>query len=296
MNETGAHRTDRQGRKPGGFARRLLKAAWSLGVVVAIAWSMAAGYMYLNQRGFVFVPTGTLADPADKGLAGVDVEIVAMADGTRVTVWRAAPAQPEMPTVVYFHGNSGNVSGRSNRFRQIIDSGFGLYAPSYRGYAGSEGSPSEAALISDALEHFDRAAAGPSPIILHGESLGTGVATAVAASRPRTGLLVLEAPYTALVDIAAAQYPWLPVSLLMKDPMPTRERIGAVEAPVLIVHGADDTLISVAHGKDLFERAGSPKRNVIIEGAGHSDLWTKGLWPAVLESWRDAQVSASAGK
>ena len=95
---------------------------------------------------------------------------------------------------------AGSVSSR------FVDSGYGLYAPTYRGYAGAEGSPSEAALIADAVEHFDRARETGAPVILHGESLGTGVATAVAAQRPDASMLVLEAPYTALVDMAAARY------------------------------------------------------------------------------------------
>ncbi|MEM5580987.1 alpha/beta hydrolase [Roseibium sp. AS2] len=293
MSESDANGTGGRARRAGGLLRRAAGLLSGPAIVVVIAYCMAAGYMYLNQRGFVFVPTGTLAAPAEKGLPGVDVETVAMADGTQVAVWRAGPTRPGAPTVVYFHGNSGNVSSRSNRFRRILDSGFGLYAPSYRGYAGSEGSPSEAALISDALEHFDRAAQSGAPVVLHGESLGTGVATAVAAARPQAGLLVLEAPYTALVDLASAQYPWLPVTLLMKDPMPTRDRIGDVAAPVLIVHGSKDRLIPVAHGRDLFERAGDPKRSVIVDGAGHGDLWDKGLWNAVLETWRDTRLCAS---
>ncbi|WP_299810992.1 alpha/beta hydrolase [uncultured Roseibium sp.] len=270
-------------------SRRVWKALARLAVILAIAYVMAAGYMYLNQRSFVFVPSGDLSAPAEKGLETVAVETVAMADGTKVAVWSAEPAREGAPTVLYFHGNSGNVSTRWERFRQILDSGFGLYAPSYRGYAGSEGSPSEAAFVSDGLEHFDRLSASGAPIVLHGESLGTGVATAVAEQRPKARLLVLEAPYTALVDLAYENYSWLPVSLLMKDPMPTRERIENVAAPLLIVHGTNDGLISVEHGKRLFERATDPKRLFIVEGAGHGNLWGNGLWPAVLETWRQMQ-------
>jgi hypothetical protein len=269
-----------------GLGARALRVTRNFFIIVAIAYAMAAGYMYLNQRSFVFLPTGDLSTPAEKGLDGVHVETVAMADGTDVTVWRAAPAEDGAPTVLYLHGNSRNVSARWKRFKQILDSGFGLYAPSYRGYAGSGGSPSEAALISDALEHYDRAARDGAPIILHGESLGTGVATAVAAQRPEADLLVLEAPYTALVDMASEKYPWLPVGLLMKDPMPTRERITRVKSPVLILHGTADRVIPVEHGKRLFGFASQPKEIVILEGVDHGDLWLNGLWEKVVSVWR----------
>ncbi len=275
---------DAPGRTPGALKRT--RRLWAgILVVLVVGYGLAAGYMYLNQRSFIFVPSGALANPADKGLENVSVETVAMADGTHVTVWSAEPSMPGAPTVLYFHGNSKNVSARWKRFRQILDSGFGLYAPSYRGYAGSEGTPSEAAFISDSLEHYDRLASKGGPVIVHGESLGTGVAAAVAAERPDTGLLILEAPYTALVDMANESYPWLPVNLLMKDPMPTRDRIGKVRVPVLIVHGADDRLISVEQGIKLFELAHEPKDILIIDGAGHGDLWDNGLWPAVVKKW-----------
>lgn len=268
-----------------GLWKKAAQLTARLAVIIAIGYGTAAGYMYLTQRSFIFVPTGQLSAPEEKGLEEVAVETPDMADGTQVTVWRAEPAATGNPTVLYFHGNAGNVSGRSQRFKQILDSGFGLYAPSYRGYAGSGGTPSEAALISDGLAHYDRLAATGGPVIVHGESLGTGIAAAVAAERPDADLLVLEAPYTALADRASEQYPWLPVSLLMKDPMPTSDRIANVEAPVLIVHGTDDRIIPVEHGKRLFEQASDPKQLMIVEGAGHSDLWSNGLWHAVLDTW-----------
>ncbi|WP_421981616.1 alpha/beta hydrolase [Roseibium sp.] len=285
--ETGS--TGEAGEKTAGTRARFRGGLVKLLVAGAIAYSMAAGYMYLNQRSFIFVPSGELLTPEDKGLQNVSVELVEMADGTRTTVWTAEPAEEGLPTVVYFHGNSSNLSGRWQRFKMILDSGYGLYAPTYRGYAGSEGSPSETAIISDALEHFDRAAAAGTPIIVHGESLGSGVATAVAAERPDAGLLVLEAPYTALVDMAAASYPWLPVGFLMKDQMKTRERIGKVEAPALIIHGTEDAIIPVEHGEQVFQYASEPKELLIFEGAGHGDLWKRGLWDSVQDKWTGEQ-------
>ncbi|MHA7774272.1 alpha/beta hydrolase [Roseibium sp. M-1] len=283
MAETGTGERDTHTKSTSG--RRVYKGLLKVAIALAVAYGVAAGYMYLNQRSFIFRPTGALATPAEKGLETVIVETVKMADGSEATVWRAPPVKAGAPTVLYFHGNSANVSSRWKRFKQILDSGFGLYAPSYRGFAGSQGSPSEAALLADGLEHFDRAAAAGSPLIVHGESLGTGVATAVAAERPETRLLVLEAPYTALVDMASEDYPWLPVSLLMKDQMPTRERITNFAAPVLILHGTADRIIPVEHGRRLFEFAKDPKKLIIVEGVDHSDLWTNGLWEAVLAEW-----------
>lgn len=289
MTQTGSGSAEETRTSTSRSGRAFWKALLRVSVIVGIAYAMAAGYMYINQRSFIFIPTGELSTPEDKGLAAVTVETVPMSDGTQVTVWRAEPAARGAPTVLYFHGNSANVSARWKRFKQILDSGFGLYAPSYRGYAGSQGSPSEDALISDGLEHFDRMASSGTPVVVHGESLGSGIAAAVAAERPQTDLVVLEAPYTALIDMAADRYPWLPVDLLMKDPMPTRDRVGKIAAPVLIVHGTEDRVIPVEHGRRLFEYAKPPKQLVIVEGGGHSTLWSNGLWDAVLSAWAQRQ-------
>lgn len=259
--------------------RRTLLRLVAMLVIVYVA---AAGFMFVMQRDFLFRPSGTLTDPDANGLDGVVAELVAMRDGTQITVWRKPPADDQKPTVLYFHGNGGNLAGRAKRYRMITDGGYGLYAPTYRGYAGAEGNPTEAALIADALEHFDSIGATPGGIVLHGESLGTGVAVAVAAEREAKAL-ILEAPYTGAVDVAAAAYPWLPVSLLMKDPFVSRNRIGSVEEPLLVVHGTRDATIPFAQGKALFGMANDPKEMLVIDGAGHTQLWTKGLWPAAMD-------------
>jgi uncharacterized protein len=259
-----------------GAARTIAAAAGLL----LVAYLCALAYLYAFQRGYVFHPGGTLEAPGAAGLAGVEaVELVA-SDGTTLTAWYA-PAAPGRPTLLYFHGNAGNVSDRADRFRQVRDSGFGLLAPSYRGYPGSGGSPSEAALAADALLAFDWLSERSSTIVVHGESLGTGIAASVAAQRPAAAV-VLEAPYTAAVDMAAAAYPWVPVGLLMHDQFLSREHVKRIDEPLLIVHGTADTVIPVDHARRLFDLAGEPKELAIFEGARHDDLWEQGLWRTVL--------------
>jgi fermentation-respiration switch protein FrsA (DUF1100 family) len=238
-------------------------------------------YLYVFQRSFVFKPGGDLAAPAEKGLAGVDVRSFKMADGVRLTGWYA-PAAAGKPSVLYFHGNASNLSGRSDRFQTILASGFGLLAASYRGYPGSGGSPGERQMIADGLALYDWLSRTTGQIVVHGSSLGAGIAVAVAARRDARAV-VLEAPFTAAVDIAASQYPWMPVGLLMKDQFRSRERIGDVSEPLLIVHGTDDRVIPVGHGERLYALASEPKTLAIIEGAGHGDLWRRGLWQRVLQ-------------
>ncbi len=248
--------------------------------VVAACYVGAVGYLYVYQESFVYKPGGTLKTPTEEGLPSVEVIELTMADGTPLTGWYKA-AEAGRPTLLYFHGNSGNVSGRADRFRQVLASGLGLLAMSYRGYPGSGGHPSEKALFSDALEIYDWLAERTSDIVIHGESLGTGVATYAASQRPEKAL-VLEAPFTAAVDIAAWEYPWVPVGLLMRDQYKSRDRIDAIDAPLLVVHGTADQTIPVRFGERLYEIALDPKELALIEGGTHGDLWERGLWPTAL--------------
>jgi len=145
---------------------------------------------------------------------------------------------------------------------------------SYRGYGASTGSISEQGFITDALTAYDfllKRGVAPEQIALVGESLGTGVAVQLAAQRP-VGALALEAPFTAAVDVAAEVYPWLPVRWLMKDQFISRDVIGRVKVPLLILHGDADRVIPVEHGRRLFAMANEPKELVILPGAGHDAI------------------------
>lgn len=263
-------------------------------LLLAASYLLVVGYLYLFQRSFVFHPGGALMSPAAVGLAAVGNAKLTMPDGVEITAWHAPP-EPGMPTILYFHGNAGNISYRAEHFRQILDSGFGLVAPSYRGFPGSGGRASEAALIADALVLFDWLAERGGPIVLHGESLGSGIAVAVAAERDPAAV-VLESPYTAAVDLAAEIYPWVPVGWLMKDQFRSRDLIAAIDAPLIVIHGAEDRVVPARHGERLYDMAAEPKRLVVVPGAGHEDLWPNGLWPTVLTFLRDMEVLPGAAR
>ena len=262
-------------------------------LTLAAAYLAIVGYLYLFQRSFVFIPGGALMGPAEVGLPQVGNDRLTMPDGVEVTVWHAPP-EPGMPTLLYFHGNAGNVSYRAEHFRQILDSGFGLLAPSYRGFPGSGGRASEAALVADALVLYDWLAERGERVVLHGESLGSGIAVAVAAERDPLAV-VLESPYTAAVDHAAEIYPWAPVAWLMWDQFRLRDLIASIGAPLLIVHGAADRVVPARHGERLYEMAREPKRLVVVPRAGHEDLWPSGLWATALAFLGDMEVLPPAG-
>ena len=242
----------------------VLAGLFYVGVVVA---------MYFAQRSFIYpIPTTTRTPPKAAGLAQAEEQFLTTADGERVIVWHVAP-QPGRRVVVYFPGNGDTLAGSAGRFEAIISDGTGLVALSYRGYAGSSGSPSEQGLLSDAAVTYEFAAANYDPvrIVLWGFSLGSGVAVAVAAEHP-VGGLILEAPYNSISDIAAASFPYLPARRLVKDTFRSDERIKRVDTPLLVMHGAQDATIPIAFGERLFALAREPKRFVRFDGGGHADL------------------------
>ncbi|WP_409192098.1 alpha/beta hydrolase [Bradyrhizobium sp. RDM4] len=244
-----------------------------------IAILIAAGYLavlvvlYVKQRDMLFpIPTADRTAPAAAGFPEAEEHVLTTSDGEKVIVWHV-PAKPGRPVVLFFPGNGDFLAGRVNRFKGIIADGTGLVALSYRGYAGSTGAPSEQGLLRDAAaayafatERYDAAR-----IVAWGFSLGTGVAVAIASEHP-VGKLILEAPYTSTVDVAASLFRFVPVRLLMRDPFHSDERIARVAVPLLIMHGTNDQAIPIAFGERLFALARDPKQMVRFPGGGHENL------------------------
>ena len=171
---------------------------------------------------------------------------------------------------------------RAGRFKWLTADGIGLVALSYRGYGGSTGTPSETGLVNDAVAAYDFAAARypAKRIVLWGESLGTGVAIALAAER-KVGGIILDASFTSLADVWAAAYPLVPVRWLIKDPFRSDERIARVRAPLLALHGELDRIVPITLGERLFSLAGEPKRMVRFPQGGHVNLDDYGAEKAV---------------
>ncbi len=244
-----------------------------LAIVVALVYLGGVALLYVNQRAMLFPipPVGRTA-PDAAGLPKADEHVLTTADGEKVIVWHV-PARPGRPVVLFFHGNGDFLAGRVRRFKAITSDGTGLVALSFRGYAGSTGSPSEQGLLQDAAAAyaFTTARYAADRIVVWGFSLGTGVAVAVASEHP-IGKLILEAPYTSTVDVAASLFPFLPIRLLMRDPFYSDERIARVTVPLLVMHGENDPAIPIRFGERLFGMANEPKRFVRFPGGGHENL------------------------
>jgi uncharacterized protein len=260
---------------------RIMLALIALCTVLLFVYVGLAAMLYFSQRSMMYFPETIHTSPAQAGLLEAEEISLTAADGVRLVGWHVPPRDGR-PVILYFHGNGGALRYRVERFRKLTKEGLGLVAVEYRGYAGSEGSPSEAGLFADAEAAYTFAANRyrPEQIVLWGESLGTGVAVYLAAEKP-VGRVILEAPFTSAAAVAAERYWFMPVRLLMKDQFRSDERIGNVTAPVLILHGTNDRVVPYAMGERMFDLAKGNKHIVRFLEGGHEDLDQNGALHAV---------------
>jgi uncharacterized protein len=261
-----------QGFKP--CAQALLVAARFLLLLVLVAAGIIV-LMWLVQRRLIYLPSGPLLSPSDVGLAAAEELTVRTRDGVPLGAWFVPPAQP-VPhgTIIVFNGNAGNRSYRAPLAQRLTGSGYAVCLFDYRGYGGNPGSPTEQGLLEDA--RAVRSAIGARPdvdagrIVYLGESLGTGVAVALASESPPAAL-VLRSPFTSMADVAAHHYWFLPVRQLLRDRFDSLSRIQRVRCSVLVLAGDRDTIVPFELSQRLYEAAPGPKRLVTFAGVDHND-------------------------
>jgi fermentation-respiration switch protein FrsA (DUF1100 family) len=196
-------------------------------------------------------------------------------DGTKLHSWWIEAPHAEFATL-HLHGNGGNITHRDLSAANIVAAGSSVLLLDYRGYGKSVGRPGERGLYRDAEAAYDclvNHGFGPERIIIHGESLGTAVATWLAVKRPCAGL-VLEAPFTSAKAVAGRILPVIGPAMVWG--FNNLDRIHRVRAPVLIIHGDRDEVIAYEFGQRLFTAANEPKFFWTIAGATHNDLHVAG--------------------
>jgi fermentation-respiration switch protein FrsA (DUF1100 family) len=266
--------------RPGRLLVAVRRAVIAFLSVVAGLYALAVLAAFLFQRSMLYFPDPREIAPDPAG-PPMQVVRITTADHQTLVAWWLPPASGK-PTLLYFGGNGDSLAGGAERWRLISKEGVGVLAVGYRGYSGSTGHPTEAGLTQDANAAYAWVAARyrPEQVIIHGFSLGTGVAVRLAVDHPARAL-ILEAPFTSAVDVAAWRYPWLPARLLTWDRYPSASRIAKIHIPLLVVHGDHDSVIPYAFGRRLYGLANAPKRFVTIPGGDHNTLVRDGLYDHV---------------
>lgn len=226
------------------------------------AYAAACLALFFLQRSLIYYP------PPVAAYAAPSTSILAV-DGARVLVSERPLAGQR--ALIYLGGNAEDVTASLPILERAFP-GRALYLLHYRGYAGSTGSPSEPALVGDALALFDRVARAHRDVALLGRSLGTGVAVQVASQRP-VSKLVLVTPYDSLAGLAARQFPYFPVRWLLRDRYASSAYAPRVQAPTLLLAAEHDDIIPADSAERLLARfpAGVAQLRV-LEGSGHNSI------------------------
>ena len=186
---------------------------------------------------------------------------IPVSNGINIRGWFHKKDLKKKKTLVFFHGNAGNLENRIYKLNLIKDFDINFLIVAYRGFSGNKGKPSETGLYEDArstLAWLAKQGVKEDKIILYGESLGTGVSTEVAQNKKFAGI-ILESPFTSMVDAGKFYYFYLPVSLLLKDRYETIKKLKNIKIPILVMHGKKDKIVPFHMGKKVFEEANEPK-------------------------------------
>jgi pimeloyl-ACP methyl ester carboxylesterase len=249
---------------------------------------------FLFQKRLTFFPERRLEmTPARAGLEFEDVFFEAE-DGVRLHGW-FVPAASERGTVLFFHGNAGNISHRVDTLRLLHDLRLSILAFDYRGYGRSSGSISEAGTRADARAAWrylvQERGVAPQSTLLFGRSLGAAVAIELATKVQPAGVIA-ESAFTSIADMATHAYPWLPVRWLLRMQFDSREHVRNLRVPKLFVHSRDDDIVPFDMGWRLYAAAADPKWFLEIQGS-HNEGWL--LSREYAEGWRRFLDAAEVG-
>lgn len=265
--------------------------------LIALTYLVWCGVLFVLQRSMIYLPdlAGRGMSEAELGAVdGLERRLVAHDDGVRTEAFLLRTTAPaSRGTVVFFHGNGELIDHALEDARRWNALGFHALLPEYRGYGRTPGSPSERRIVADAIAVIAdaRDAIGGGPLVLHGRSLGTGVAAQVAKRladavthdrrAPKPSLLVFESPFTSIASFAG-QY-GVP-SFIVRDPYATDRVLEALDTPLLILHARSDTVVPLSHGRAL---AALAKNATLVELDGDHNSGislTREYWDAVMQA------------
>ncbi len=232
------------------------------------------------EKGLIFHP-GKSNDSATPDIYGIEYDdvIFKTEDGLNLNGWfvpgKKSSPDADLHTLLWFHGNAGNINRRLDNIKMIYERvPVNVFIIDYRQYGRSEGKVTEEGTYIDARAALaylhSRDDINNEKIIFFGRSLGSAVAVELALNE-KCRALILETPFTSILEMGKKLYPYLPVSLLLQTKYDTLSKIGNIKVPILVMHGDQDKLVPFEHGKRIYDMANEPKEFYTIPGAGHND-------------------------
>jgi len=250
--------------------------------ILVLVYFLVLVYLYFFQRSLMYHPNVNNYSN-DELTAKVEKIQIKTKDGIALLGWYHEKNLREFKTLLYFHGNAGSLENRIHKLNKFDDMKINFLIIAWRGFSGNKGKPSEQGLYEDgqsAIQWLLGKGLKEEDIVIYGESLGTGVATHLAQNRNFAGV-ILETPFTSMVDAAKTFYPYIPVNLLLKDKFNNKNKIKNINSPILIMHGEVDQIVPFAMGKKIFEFANEPKFSYFTKYDDHMMEYDENLIKAL---------------
>ena len=227
-------------------------------------------FLYFYQRSLLYHPNENNYS-GDNLTVKVEKVKVQTSDNLKLNGWFHKKNLSDYKTIIYFHGNAGTLDNRIHKLNHFKDIDVNFLIIAWRGFSGNEGKPTEDGLYIDgksAVNWVLEQGIKEENIVLYGESLGTGITLEIAQNKNFAGV-ILETPFTSMVDAAKTFYPYIPVNLLLKDRYENEKKVRSINIPIMIMHGEKDTIVPFSMGKKIFEIANEPKYSYFTKYDNH---------------------------
>ena len=259
---------------------KLKRRNFLLEIIVGILaiYTLVLILLFIFQRNLMYHPDENNYF-GDKLKVNIEKVKINTSDNINLLAWFHKKDLKKFKTIVYFHGNAGKLENRIHKLNHFKDMKVNFLIIAWRGFSGNEGKPSEEGLYEDgnsSIRWLKNLGLTEKDIIIYGESLGTGIATEIAQNKNFAGL-ILETPFTSMIDAAKNFYPYIPVDLILKDKYKNNVKIKNINVPLLVMHGEEDQIVPFWMGKKIYEIANKPKYSYFTKYDDHRMEFDKNL-------------------
>ena len=266
------------------FKRKLIKMNYFTLILLAFlaAYLFVLISTYIFQRNLLYHPKENNYF-GDQLLVPIETAKVQTSDGIELLSWFHNKNLIKYKTILFLHGNAGSLENRIHKINHFKDMKVNFLLIAWRGFNGNKGKQTESGLYEDAesaVQWLKSKGVTEENIIIYGESLGTGVATEIAQNKNFAGI-ILESPFTSMIDAGKDKYPYLPVRFMLKDKYESDKKIKSIKSPILIMHGKIDNIVPFHMGKKMYELANEPKYYYFSEYDDHMMEYNDNLLKAL---------------
>ena len=247
-------------------------------IFVFIIYLLVTLSLYFFQRNLLYHPTENNYS-GDRLIVSIEKVKIKTKDNIELLAWYHKKDISDYKTILFLHGNAGSLENRIHKINNFKDMNVNFLLLAWRGFSGNNGSPTEQGIYEDArsaVRWLKNKGIKEENIIIYGESLGTGVATEISQNKDFAGI-ILESPFTSMVDAAKTKYPFFPIGLLLKDSYQSDKKIQNIKSPILVMHGEADRLVPFWMGEKMYELANEPKYSFFSEYDDHMMEYNENL-------------------